>query len=119
LIALSTYVKSGMVRLLGIASLSRTPVMPEGLTIAESGLPGFDVPVWFGLFAPAGTDQSIIAAINKAMNAVLAMQDVKDSLAKLGFEPGGGAADILARKVEAEIKKWTALVRERHISVTP
>src|SRR5690349_3705555 len=51
----SGHVQSGRIRLLGIASLTRTPVMPDAPTIAESGLPGFDVPVWFGLFAPAGT----------------------------------------------------------------
>jgi tripartite-type tricarboxylate transporter receptor subunit TctC len=115
----SGQVRSGTIRLLGIASLSRTPVMPEAPTVAESGLPGFDVPVWFGLFAPAGTDQSIVDAINKATNTALAMPDVKESFAKLGFEPAGGSADVLAKKMAAEIEKWRALVRERHISVTP
>jgi tripartite-type tricarboxylate transporter receptor subunit TctC len=115
----SGHVKSGTIRLLGIASLSRTSVMPDAPTIAESGLPGFDVPVWFGLFAPAGTDQAIVDAINKATNTALAMPDVKESFARLGFEPGGGSADVLARKMEAEIEKWRTLVRERHISVTP
>jgi tripartite-type tricarboxylate transporter receptor subunit TctC len=113
------HVKSGTIRLLGIASLSRTPVMPDAPTVAESGLPGFDVPVWFGLFAPAGTDPAIVGAINRAANAALAMPDVKQSFARLGFEPAGGRADALAGKVEAEIKKWRALARERHISVTP
>ncbi|HEU5275039.1 MAG TPA: tripartite tricarboxylate transporter substrate binding protein [Xanthobacteraceae bacterium] len=115
----SGQVKSGTIRLLGIAGLSRTPVMPEAPTIAESGVPGYDVPVWFGLFAPAGTDPAIIDEINKATNAALAMPDVKEAFAKLGFEPGGGSADVLAKKVETEIEKWKALVRERHISITP
>lgn len=115
----SGQVKSGTIRLLGIAGLSRTPVMPEAPTIAESGVPGYDVPVWFGLFAPAGTDPAIVDEINKATNAALAMPDVKEAFAKLGFEPGGGSADVLAKKVETEIEKWKALVRERHISITP
>ena len=115
----SPQVRSGTIHLLGIASLTRTPVMPEAPTIAESGLPGFDVPVWFGLFAPAGTDQPIVDAINQATNTALAMPDVKQSFAKLGFEPGGGSADVLAKKMEAEIAKWKTLVRERHISITP
>ena len=115
----SGQVRSGTIRLLGIASVTRTPVMPEAPTVAESGVPGFDVPVWFGLFAPAGTDRAIVDAINKATNTALAMPDVKEAFAKLGFEPGGGSADILAKKMEAEIEKWRALVRERHISVTP
>jgi tripartite-type tricarboxylate transporter receptor subunit TctC len=113
------HVRSGTIQLLGIASLSRTPVMPEAPTIAESGLPGFDVPVWFGLFAPAGTDPAIVDAINRATNAALAMPDVKERFARLGFEPVGGSADVLARKMKAEIEKWRVLVRERHIAVVP
>jgi tripartite-type tricarboxylate transporter receptor subunit TctC len=115
----SPQVRTGAIRLLGIASLSRTPVMPEAPTIAESGVRGFDVPVWFGLFAPAGTDQSVVDLINEATNSALAMPDVKDAFAKLGFEPGGGSAGVLANKMEAEIEKWRALARARHISVTP
>lgn len=115
----SGQVMSGTIRLLGIASLSRTPVMPDAPTIAESGVPGYDVPVWFGLFAPAGTEPAIVDAINKATNTALAMPDVKEAFAKLGFEPGGGSAEVLAKKVETEIEKWKALVRERHISITP
>jgi tripartite-type tricarboxylate transporter receptor subunit TctC len=114
----SGHVSSGRIRLLGIASLARTPVMPDAPTIAESGLPGFDVPVWFGLFAPAGTERPIVDAINKATNTALAMPDVKEAFAKLGFVPGGGSADVLARKMDAEIEKWRPLVRERHIFVT-
>jgi tripartite-type tricarboxylate transporter receptor subunit TctC len=114
----SGHVSSGRIRLLGIASLSRTLVMPNAPTIAESGLPGFDVPVWFGLFAPAGTERSIVDAINKATNTALAMSDVKEAFARLGFEPGGGSADVLAGKMQAEIEKWRPLVRERHIFVT-
>jgi len=115
----SGQVRSGTIRLLGIASLSRTPVMAEAPTIAESGVPGYDVPVWFGLFAPAGTDPAIVNVINKATNTALAMPDVKEAFAKLGFEPGGGSASVLAKKVETEIEKWKALVHERHISITP
>ena len=114
----SGHVGSGRIRLLGIASLTRTPVMPDAPTIAESGLPGYDVPVWFGLFAPAGTEPSIVDAINKATNMALAMPDVKEAFAKLGFVPGGGSADVLARKMDAEIEKWRPLVQERHIFVT-
>lgn len=110
-------VAAGKIRLLGIASLTRTLVMPDAPTIAESGLPGFDVPVWFGLFAPAGTDRAIIDKINMATNTALTMPDVKQALAKLGFEPGGGSADALAKKVTMEIDKWRDLVRDKHISV--
>ncbi len=113
------YVQSGTLRLLGIASATRTPVLPDAPTIAESGLPGFDTPVWFGLFAPAATPKPVIDKINRAMNAVLTAQDVKDSLAKLGFETGGGSPDALARRVDTEIRKWAAVVREKNIHIEP
>ena len=113
------YVKSGMVGLLGITSLTRTPVLPDAPTIAESGLPGFDISVWFGLFAPAGTPKPIVEMINAKMNEVLATPDVKESFAKLGFEPGGGGPDVLAQKASSEIKKWANIVREKNIHVDP
>ena len=113
------YVQSGTLRLLGIASSTRTPVLPDVPTIAESGLPGFDNPVWFGLFAPAATPKSIVEKINSKMNAVLAAQDVRDSFAKLGFEAGGGGPDALVQLVDMEIKKWGAVVREKNIHVEP
>lgn len=111
------YVSSGTLRLLGIASAERTPVLPDAPTIAESGLPGFDNPVWFGLFAPAGTPAAIVQKLNARMNDILAMPDVKAAFVKLGFQTGGGSPDDLARRVDSEIGKWTALVREKNIHV--
>ena len=113
------YINAGTLRLLGIASAERTPVLPNAPTIAESGLPGFDNPVWFGLFAPAGTPAPIVQKLNNQMNSILVMPDVKQAFAKLGFEPGGGASDALAQRVNGEIKKWTALVKEKNIHVAP
>jgi tripartite-type tricarboxylate transporter receptor subunit TctC len=113
------YVQSGTLRLLGIASLNRTPLLPDAPTIAESGLPGFDNPVWFGLFAPAGTPAPIVEKINRKMNEVLAAPETRASFAKLGFEAGGGAPDALAHLVNHEIEKWAALVHEKNIHVEP
>lgn len=111
------YINAGTLQLLGIASAERTPVLPNAPTIAESGLPGFDNPVWFGLFAPAGTPAPIVQKLNKQMNAILTMPDVKQAFAKLGFETGGGSSEALAQRVGGEIKKWTALVKEKNIHV--
>jgi tripartite-type tricarboxylate transporter receptor subunit TctC len=95
----------------------RTSVLPDAPTIAESGLPGFDNPVWFGLFAPAGTPPAIVDKLNGKMNEILAVPAVKTSYAKLGFDTGGGSPAELAQRVDTEIKKWTALVREKNIHV--
>src|SRR5882724_330840 len=84
------YIQAGTIKLLGVAAPERSPVLPDEPTIAESGLPGFDTMVWFGLFAPAGTPKPVVDLINRKANAVLTSQAVRDSFAKLGIEAVGG-----------------------------
>jgi tripartite-type tricarboxylate transporter receptor subunit TctC len=111
------YVEAGTIRTLGVAGPNRTPVLPNVPTIAQSGLPGFDTSVWFGLFAPAGTPKAAVDLVNRKMNAVLAVPQVKAALEKLGFEPVGGGPDVLAAKVQSELTKWATIVREKNIRV--
>jgi len=109
------YLQAGTIRTLGVAGLARTPVLPDEPTIAESGLPGFDTTVWFGLFAPAGTPKPAVELLNRKMNAVLAAPQVRQALEKLGVEAAGGSPDVLAGKVRTEIQKWATIVREKNI----
>src|SRR5262249_17832382 len=102
---------------LGVAGPRRTPVLPDLPTISETGLPGFDTTVWFGLFAPASTAMTIVELVNGKVNAVLGSPRVKQSLKKLGIEAAGGSPDILAQRVQGEIEKWAAIVREKNIHV--
>lgn len=111
------YVQAGSVKLLGIAGTNRSPVHPNEPTISESALPGFDTMVWFGLFAPAGTTKAIVDILNSKANIALAAADVRASLQKLGIEAAGGTPEVLANKVETEMKKWVRLVREKNIRV--
>lgn len=112
------YVRSDRLRLLGIAGLARTPLLPDAPTISET-LPGFDTMLWFGLFAPADTPKPIVEKINSKMNTILALPEVKESFAKLGFDVVGGGPDVLAQRVDTELKKWVDLVREKNIRVEP
>ena len=109
------YARAGTIRILGVAGLKRSPVIPDQPTIAESALPGYDTSVWFGLFAPAGTPKAAVDLINRKTNEVLAMPVVKERFAQLGIEGVGGSPDVLAAKVTAEMKKWATLVRERNL----
>lgn len=109
------YARAGTIRILGVAGLKRSPVIPDQPTIAESALPGFDTSVWFGLFAPVGTPKAAVDLINSKTNEVLAMPAVKERFAQLGIEGVGGSPDVLAAKVTAEMKKWATLVRERNL----
>jgi tripartite-type tricarboxylate transporter receptor subunit TctC len=109
------YLQAGTIRVLGVAGPDRSPVLPDQPTISEAGLPGYDTMVWFGLFAPAGTPQPIIDVLNSKTNAVLASPRVKEALQKLGVEAVGGSQDVLARKVQSELQKWSTIVREKSI----
>jgi len=111
------YLQAGSIRALGVAGPSRSPVLPDVPTISEAGLAGYDTMVWFGLFAPAGTPKAIVDRGNKATNAVLASPRVKEGLEKLGIDPVGGSPGVLASKVQSELQKWTAIVREKNIRV--
>ena len=109
------YLQSGTIRVLGVAGPNRSPVLPDLPTISEAGLPGYDTMVWFGLFAPAATPKPIVELLNSKTNTVLASPRVKEGLEKLGVEPVGGGADVLAGKVQSELGKWATIVREKNI----
>ena len=111
------HIAEGKVRLLGITGLNRSPVLPGRPTVSESGLPGFETMVWFGLFAPAGTPQRIIDHLNSKVRATLAAESVKKAFEKLGIEVVGGGPEVLAAKVQSEMQKWSKLVRERNIRI--
>jgi tripartite-type tricarboxylate transporter receptor subunit TctC len=115
--ALLGYFEAGTMKLVGVAGHERWPVVPDRPTISESGLPGYEASVWFGLFAPAGTPKPVVDLLNSKVNAVLAVPRIKESFAKLGVETQGGSPDVLARRVETEVKKWSDLVRDRNIRI--
>lgn len=113
------YVQAGTLRVLGISSPNRSPVLPDLPTVSEAGVPGFDTVTWFGLFAPARTAKSTIELVNRKTNAVLAAPAMQESFAKLGMEAVGGSPDVLAKKVETEMQKWANIVREKNIRIDP
>jgi tripartite-type tricarboxylate transporter receptor subunit TctC len=111
-------VRSGKLRLLGIASLTRSPLLPDAPLISGT-LPGFETTLWFGLFAPTGTPKPIVEKINSKMNAILALPEVRESFAKLALTVVGGGPDVLAQRVDTELKKWGDIVRKKNIHIQP
>ncbi len=117
-VATSTpFVQAGKITLLGVSGPRRSLLLPDAPTIAEAGVPGFDVTVWTGLFAPAHTPPPIIALLNSKMVATLAIPEVRDGLKKVGIEVTPGSAADLALRVQSEMQKWTNLVREKNIHI--
>jgi tripartite-type tricarboxylate transporter receptor subunit TctC len=111
------YIQNKTVTMLGVSGTTRSPVHPNEPTVSESAVPGFDVTIWFGLFAPAKTPKAVVDLLNSRINAVLANPEVKASFLRLGLEPMGGGSDVLAAKVQSEMQKWTKLVREKNIRI--
>lgn len=105
------HIQGGRLRPIAITSPQRSPLLPAVPTVAESGYAGFDVQSWFGLALPQGTPQPIVARLNAELNKVLAMPDVKKRLAELGASPAGGTPADMRGFVDAEIKRWNAVVK--------
>ena len=94
------------VHILAISHTKRLAALPDVPTFAEQGLPGVDVQLWEGVFAPKGTDKAIVDKINKEVNAVIQMPEVRDRIAKLGGDVAGGMPDRLRDFLKAEVTKW-------------
>ena len=105
------HILGGRLRPLAITSAQRSPLLPDVPTVAESGFPGFDVQSWFSLAVPRGTPQPIVDRLNAELNKVLDMPDVKKRLAELGATPAGGSPADMRSFVEAELKRWNAVVK--------
>ena len=103
--------KAGKLRILGVTTPKRLSFWPELPTIAESGLPGYEVIAWFGLFAPAGTPSSVIDRVNAEANKALASASVRDNLVAQGFELMGGTVAEFTAFVRSEIDKWAKVVK--------
>jgi tripartite-type tricarboxylate transporter receptor subunit TctC len=105
-------IQSGKVRALAVTSAKRAPQLPEVPTVAESGLPGFEVTVWFGFFAPAATPKPIIAQLNAAMVKALSAPDLKVKLAQQGAAAAPSTPEELAAFVRSEMAKWAQVVKD-------
>ncbi len=108
--------KAGKIRALAVTSAKRVPSLSEVPTVSEAGLPGYEVVGWFGLFAPAKTPPAIVERLNTAVVKILQMPDVREKIEAHGLLPGGGTSKELSVFLDAEIKKWTQLIKAANIT---
>ena len=108
--SMKSNLEDGKLRALGASSINRSVSLPDLPTVAEGGVPGFDVTSWNAIFAPAGTPQPIIDALNKGILEVLAMHETRKQLLDLGIEAKGSTPAELGDKLKADIVKWTAII---------
>jgi tripartite-type tricarboxylate transporter receptor subunit TctC len=104
------YAHAGKIKMLAVMSAERSPVFPAVPTFAEAGFPNFQVDVWYGLLAPAGTPPEVIAQLNAEVNTMLAQPAVRDTLAKQGLTPVGGPPARLAATIKQELERWPRVV---------
>jgi tripartite-type tricarboxylate transporter receptor subunit TctC len=104
-------IQENRIRALGVSTAKRVPQLPNVPTLAEQGLTGFDMDLWFGLWAPASTPKAILQKLNSDVNRVLQAQDVKDQYDRLGMVPGAMSMPEFAAFVRKEIAKYQRVVK--------
>jgi tripartite-type tricarboxylate transporter receptor subunit TctC len=107
--------RSGKLRALAVTSAVRSTLAPEVPTLAESGLPGFEVVGWYGLATRAGTDHEAIAILNAATNRALAAPEVVAQLRQQGLEPVGGTPEEASERIKSDVAHWTDVIRDAGI----
>jgi len=104
-------IKAGKLMALAVTTPQRAPALPDAPTMAQSGLAGFDVSTWFGVFVPTGTPPAIVARLNETMTAALRTPEMKERLARMGAEPAPMSSQQFAELVRSELAKYEKLVK--------
>lgn len=104
-------IKSGRLRALGVTTAKRISIDPSIPTLAESGVPGYNMVLYIGLFAPAGTHADIVGKLSAQVMRIVQMPDTREKMAKLGVEPVGSTATELGDAVKADIAKFREVVK--------
>jgi len=105
------HIRSGKIRALGVTSMKRAAALPDVPTIAESGLPGYEVVHWFGGLVPAGTDRKIVDRLHDEFVAVLGMPEVIEAFGKAGADPVHDKPREFDAYLRAEIARWGKVVK--------
>ncbi len=109
------HIKSGKLRALGVASLSRSSVLPDVPTVAEQGLANFEAVSWYALMVPAGTPADVIDKLAVETRRVLAQPETREKLVALGLQVGGGTPAQLSMTIDSESRRWAEVIRKQSI----
>lgn len=111
------HAKAGRLRALAVTSATRSRIAPEIPTIAEAGVPGYDVSTWYGLFAPTGTPREILSKLSSEVANVMHLPALKSRLEAVGADPVTNTPEQFADFVKKDFAKWAKVVKEAHVQV--
>lgn len=111
------HIESGKLRALGVTTAKRSKTLPNVPTLAEAGLPGYEVSPWFAVFMPAATPKDILAKVNAALLEAMNDPDVVKRFETIGAEPVGSTPEEMAQHLARESERWTKLIQERGIKL--
>ena len=112
LVQILPQIRSGRLKVLGVGSAKRLPVLPDVPTIAEAGVPGYEATNWWGILAPAGTPSAVIERLNRELGVILASAETKKRFETEGGEAQHMRPDEFGRFIAAETAKWAKVVKE-------
>ncbi|HEV7820411.1 MAG TPA: tripartite tricarboxylate transporter substrate-binding protein, partial [Burkholderiales bacterium] len=105
------HVNAGKLKALAVSSLQRSGAAPNVPTVAESGLPGFEVAQWFAIYAPAKTPKEIVAKLNAEINRALNQPGIKNDFTRQGYDVDNRTPDQFARYMQDEAVRWTKVIK--------
>ena len=117
IVGLVPFTRSGKLRGLGVTSSKRADSMPDMPTIAEAGVPGYELSSWYGILAPAKTPRPVVEALNAAVVKAVAMPDVQKKMIEGGSDPKSSTPDEFMARIRADVEKFTKVVKEAGIKV--
>jgi tripartite-type tricarboxylate transporter receptor subunit TctC len=110
-------IKAGTLRALAVTSARRSKLLPDVPTVAESGLPGFEADLYYGLLAPAGTPRPIVERLNKELRAALSQDDVRARIANDAAEPLSSTPEEHAALLDRDETKWSTLIKKLNLKI--
>ena len=111
------HIKAGKMKVIGVSGLKRSALLPDAPTVAESGVPGYEVNVWFGMQVPAGTPRPVVDKLNRDIVTLLKEPDVVKRFNDQGVEVVASTPEQFSTLVRSEVTKWTQLIRDANIRI--
>ncbi len=111
------HIKAGTIRALAVTDTKRSPLLPDVPTIGEAGYPGHELGFWMGVYAGAGTPKAVLDVLQAQVARIIALPDVKERIATMGFTPATSTSEQLTAHMKAETDKWSKIIRDANIKI--